>query len=295
MADISTISVNGTSYNIKDATARNRLVPTGGTAGQVLVKNSATNGDCKWDTLNIGPSDNQNWYLPTGLATSNVIAAYKFVGASSEDNALKNVVNASTCPLYNSGAIWNASTGFYFDNTLTKCEIRDWNQSSSECTINGASLSATIKSVVFGYRYATTPTNSQSSIGCCGKNLLYTRAWQGTTNYITYPAVGTYTEGTYLYKSAIEYKRGVLGGNFISSTSFNIYLNGMNIPLTAHSTKINLSNHDRYTVLGFQSARDSATKVPAYATAIVYYNVALTNAQHMELYHNIVALGGGLD
>lgn len=53
MADISTITFNGTVYNIKDDTARAAVagthgVPTGGTQGQVLAKLSGTNYDVAW-------------------------------------------------------------------------------------------------------------------------------------------------------------------------------------------------------------------------------------------------------
>ena len=62
MADISTITVNNTTYNINDATARNiHGIPTGGSAGQVLKKSSATNYDAAWATLSYltdAPSDN---------------------------------------------------------------------------------------------------------------------------------------------------------------------------------------------------------------------------------------------
>ena len=38
-----------------------------------------------------------------------------------------------------------------------------------------------------------------------------------------------------------------------------------------------------------------ATTIPAYVTALVFYNVELTASQHAELYENIKALGGGID
>ena len=294
MADISKIVLDGTTYNLKDTTARGKLgLPTGGTAGQVLVKESATDGDAGWYAPGSFPA-NPNWYRPNGITASNVIAAYKFVGASSKANALKNVVNSSTCQLYTTTAEWDVNTGFYFDKSLY-AGIQDWETNTSECTINNSTVAPTIKSVVFGYRYAIAPTSSQSSIGYIGYDkLFFTRVWQGTTNYINYPAIGYRDANTYLYKSAIEYDRGVLGCNYVSTTSYNVYLNGMAISLTAHSTKVNTGSYFGVNILGFQD-RDAANKVSAYATAIAFYNVALTAEQHMELYHNIVALGGGLD
>ena len=48
MADAAHISVNGRSISVKDQVARNRSLPSGGTAGQVLKKNSQNDYDAGW-------------------------------------------------------------------------------------------------------------------------------------------------------------------------------------------------------------------------------------------------------
>ena len=68
MADISKIkATNGTTYSLKDTTARARLVPTGGTAGQVVTKTASgygwadASGGGTVDTVNgISPDSNKN-------------------------------------------------------------------------------------------------------------------------------------------------------------------------------------------------------------------------------------------
>lgn len=260
MADISKIVLDGVTYNIKDETARAKLFPV-------------------------------TWYLPSGIASSNVVAAYKFVGASSEDAALTNVVNSSNYKLTKinngneivafSNDFWNASTG-----VLLQCSQALTNSSLAALT--------TIKSAVFGYRYTEEINTSKSSVGTSMKKILYTNGWQGSSNYLKC-AIGQNVTDTYLYKSAIEYDRGVIGGNFTSTSSYNVFLNGMNVPLTTYSVKINLSNQNTDIAIGQNGNRGSANVIPAYVTALVFYNVTLSASQHMELYNNIVALGGGLD
>lgn len=48
MADLSKLKVGGTTYNLKDATARGAMIPNGGSAGQVLAKKTGTDYDTEW-------------------------------------------------------------------------------------------------------------------------------------------------------------------------------------------------------------------------------------------------------
>ena len=48
MSDITQIQIGNTTYDINDAYARSKLIPSGGTTGQVLKKKSETNYDVEW-------------------------------------------------------------------------------------------------------------------------------------------------------------------------------------------------------------------------------------------------------
>ena len=313
MADLSKINLDGTTYSIKDTTARNKLgIPAGGTAGQVLVKNSATDGDASWCNPGMFPVYTK-WYHPTGVAVGDIVAAYQFVGAETEALALSNV-NDTT---YNTYALvksataptWEKEFGFYFPAGTylkTDCDNGEfrtaafpyeegamWSGGTDSMVYSEPNIE--IRSVVFGYRYDESPASSKCSVGSVvNNNMLYTRTWQGSTTYITYHTAGYLNSNYYFYKSATEYNRGVLGCNFNSGIDYSIYINGMNLSLTTHTAKITVGNHG-IMVIGQNPNRTAANTIPAYVTAIAFYRVALTKAQHMELYNNIVALGGGLD
>ena len=313
MADLSKIALDGTTYNVKDTVARNKIwLPTGGTAGQVLCKTGSASGSLSWHN----PDDlfpNSYWYLPNGIYKSNVVAAYDFVGASSETDALKNVnddtFNGELYELTNTGATFVRYNGFYFP-PASYLAIPDYNEFVGydiiESTMwdgsvyttfnyNGNRLTS-LQSVVFGYRYATSPAASKCSVGSVVSDyMLYTRTWRGSSNYYTYPTAGKCdSTSNKHYVSALEYDRGVLGCNFVSATSFDMFLNGMPLSLTQYAG-ITPSNH-KSMVIGQNTQRTTEnTTIPAYVTAIVFYNTVLTRAQHLELYNNIVALGGGID
>ena len=48
MPEVTQIEVKGKIYDIRDATARQRTIPSGGTTGQFLKKNSGTSYDASW-------------------------------------------------------------------------------------------------------------------------------------------------------------------------------------------------------------------------------------------------------
>lgn len=290
-------------------------VPNGGKTGQILVKQSDTDGDVGWYSQGVSPV-NEEWYLATGVNKANVVAAYKFVGADSETDAMTNLVNnysnwtAAPYPLTKSASpdspTWNTSTGFYFpSNTYLKTNCTHTSGTDDDGggfnTISGANTYGNelvvIQSVVFGYRLTKTLTK-MSSVGTTANNyMLYTMVGHGSqsTNWIPNPVIGKRIEDNQFMKAAINYERGVLGGTW--GTTNKIYLNGMNLSLTQHSGRISISNHITF-VVGQKPPRseeDNNYIVPAYITAIAFYGTALSAAQHMQIYNNIKALGGGID
>ena len=64
-------------------------IPSGGLTGQVLAKSSGESGAINWYNINLLPSD--KWYLPMGVTEDDVIAAFQFRYAESEDEAIKSI------------------------------------------------------------------------------------------------------------------------------------------------------------------------------------------------------------
>ena len=113
----STIAFDGTTESQfltkKGTWAVPQSIPDGGKRGQILVKNSDANQDVSW----YSPSDmptSSTWYLPNEITESNVVAAYKFVGAENENTALTNV-NTNTSYLLAKGkaAMGSSSSGYF--------------------------------------------------------------------------------------------------------------------------------------------------------------------------------------
>ena len=268
-------------------------VPRGGTTGQVLIKKSNSDYDADWYSMGSFPA-NPKWYLPTGVSESSVVAAYKFVGASSEAAALlpvsgntRNVLSKVNDPT------WAASTGFYFPpSAYLKTETSSFE--TEEIAEEGGEtwivpISVDFKSVVFGYRYAEVTSSQKGGIGIAHDDKIILSEHKEMQSCI----ILNHTNN-YWYKSALKKEQGVLGGNWIADNNYKIFYNGMPLSLTKSTNKTVVSNHYTNMVIGFNSNLGNNC-IPAYVTAIVFYNIQLSAAQHMELYENIKALGGGID
>lgn len=318
MADISKIIVDGTEYDIKDTTARAKLsIPSGGKTGQVLVKKSDTDGDVDWYSQDKFPAD-PNWFIPTGMSSANVVAAYRFVGAANEATAMKDLNGNDYYSLQKVNTFsgysvsWNQPRGMlfpagsylkigyegqtaggFYNVEFAEASEPSW-EGNPEWQYNFNSP-VTVTSAVFGYRYAESPASLKASVGIClDEHLFYTRTWQGgSTTYVEYPAMAK-ADSTAFYKAALEYDRGVLSGSWKSSSSFTICLNGMILSLTTQPNPLDRSRHG-YFVIGQNPNVNPENAIPAYVTAVAFYNQQLTASQHMEMYNRIKALGGGID
>ena len=315
MADISTISVNGTSYNIKDATARNRLVPTGGTTGQVLAKKSNTNNDVQWidgggsGVPNGGTTgqvlcklsdDNQdvgwrgvgnlpvgNWYLPAGILESNVIAAYQFIGMPSESVALTNINENRSYALAktDSSVTWNSANGIYIPGGtanksigLTNSDLSSM-ESSCYCIVMGFYHSGDWR---FNNGYGFAPRVKLGKTA--GSKKMLNLAYDGDGNTRTGPSA--FINNSYGGRYGTAVTHGVIGANF-TSNAVELYVDGAKISTTSVKETSAFNNE---IVIG----NDSHATAPndAYITAVVILNTALTAAQHVELSNYITALGG---
>lgn len=219
MADVSNLYYNGESYEIKDATARSRMlpaggstgyilkknsntdydavwgeyegrtsIPDGGTKGQILAKNSDSNGDVGWYSPGNTPSS--AWYLPQGIQEYHVMAAYQFVGRNLESQALVNVNHGMPLTLTKSSSsvTWSSEKGFFIPATANEGLINDILKESY----------ANIYSVAFGYSgLRTGQGDDQSSYqnkGAGGfvaneKRYLTLRGIKSNNTYLNYPTM----------------------------------------------------------------------------------------------------------
>lgn len=119
MADISKIKPNGatgTEYDLKDATARAAMIPSGGTQGQVLVKKTGTDYDTEWATDVEGN--------PSGSATSGDLTKIK-IG--------QNIYNVPDTT-YTSKAAQSGGTDV---SLVTTGEKYTWNEKVSKSSTAG--------------------------------------------------------------------------------------------------------------------------------------------------------------
>ena len=89
-------------------------LPSGGKVGQVLAKKSELSGVVGW--YNIDHLPTPDWFHPTGITDDDVVAAYKFKGADTIEDALKNVNNSEddfTLAQSSSEVTWSAANGFF--------------------------------------------------------------------------------------------------------------------------------------------------------------------------------------
>lgn len=288
MADISKININGTEYNIKDTEARNQgpSLPIGGTIGQVLAKNSDTDGDAGWYDLRNLPSD--KWYLPDGIVESDVIAAYQFVDRLNEAEALININEGTEYGLSKSGSdvVWSSTNGLFIPAA----------SSAGITNSNIVNNYANVNSVVFGFSNAN-PTTSKTVGGVIlhqSKFLLIGCTTNRSNWYKTFPYPSIpYDSSGKAYVGPDTIHNGVLSSDFVNK---KIYVNGTSISLTL--AKQNDGTSEPITGLSHYSSKkvfgqDSNSNVlSCYVTAIAFYNTILTNAQHVQLSDNIHALGG---
>ena len=325
MADISKIEVNETTYNVKDATARNRLVPTGGTTGQVLKKRSSTNndvvwgsvsgiptggttgqvltkkseadGDVGWYTPGSTPTGN-DWYLPTGLLESNVIAAYKFVGQESEASALTNVNNGTSYLLTKStGITWSSANGFYIPATAG---VGLYNASLNEQT-------ASVRSAVFSYHGYSMISPDDREVYMPGMYMKTANALSDASNWDNRKALAinwigdktvygifagtgnSETAGALAgARNSSQYSAGVLGCNYNGYGDVSLYYNGAGLSGTSASNYLSGASS---TTITLGQLDYGLYNTPYYVKAFVLFNTVLTAAQHLELYNSINALG----
>ena len=234
----------------------------------------------------MSPLRNPNrWYLVDGIDESNVVAAYKFKGAATVQEALTNVNEGTAYALTRTGSVvlatgkgllFPASTDCYINNegliaqasNITTCVFQYSDLSVAGVAVTaGACIFSNCKALFA--RYCTNRRASESIYEWSYHTLL--------RNASSYPALRT----------AKAYESGCLAADW----NYNkMWHDGIQQSLTTGDyTNVSGWGLGRvFTTCSF--THKSVTASPMYVTALVFYNCSLTDAQHVQLANQINAL-----
>ena len=271
----------------------NSSLPIGGMIGQVLAKNSDTDGDASWYNLRHLPYD--KWYLADGILESDVIAAYEFVNRLDEAEALVNINDGIKYPLTKSSnsITWSSNAGVYISNTQN---IRLYNDSL-------LSAYSTVYSAIFGFHGVNNTDNGSGkiiggillnkarrlTIGAFGSTI------DSSPDSYAIPSIniGDGTSNGQNYSHETFYNKGVIGGNWNTNES-ELFIEGYQRNITASPGYANYTiSNPLYGLLTqpILTTASNHTVYSYYVTSLVLYKVTLTKAQHLQLSDNIHALG----
>lgn len=223
-----------------------------------------------FETLSGAYRFNSNpWWLPTGIVSSNVIAAYQFKGAVDEANALLNVNNANVYPLSKVGtSTWNKNNGFTFAggvNGLTN---------SSLTTFNTVIVS-----------YSNVETSGSNVVTLISPRQLYTL--YAKAGYDTPPAYYKKTIGASYGSNELRYSNIIASNGIVAWTKNSasdigtLYYNGTTIgSLTGAGGAYKDSS---YATIGSSIPHSLLAYSGSTIQAVAFYNTLLTAAQIVEL------------
>lgn len=140
MSDITQIQVGSNIYDIKDATARIRSIPSGGNTNQFLKKNSNTSYDASWGDIVI-PEYNEATSTSSGLMSS--IDKIKLDGLKSYTATTTSIGSASVSTAISADNITGWSTGTLptLGNAITADNITSWSTGMlASATVDGENL-----------------------------------------------------------------------------------------------------------------------------------------------------------
>lgn len=171
MADISAvITTNGDTYNLKDATARESLVPSGGTTGQVLTKTASGYG---WADASGGGGE-EKIYLINRTSISALDKTFSEIYAAIEDGYL---------PVVYDNAVSSSST-----KTFYLCSY------ATSSTIYFVRPSPNTGYTKYLRLYSTGTLSETSQYGILSKSVtLYAANWDNGTYTISSPYIFTET------------------------------------------------------------------------------------------------------
>jgi len=211
------------------------------------------------------------WYLANGLTENDVIAAYQFAFAPSEADALVNINEGTKYTLRKGSAVrWRYCSGMDF----LEANQNVWVDNS---TIK--SMANNVKACVFGFHM------KNYAVGNMIGMYLTDSRWLGHNQHLTSGTQwGFVMNGGNGWRSTgWRSQTGILGCNFEANY---IYVDGVKYG----TSTINPPYGRGYGVLTYQ-AGDLGNASGMICPALVLYNKALTDAQHIEVAKNITDLG----
>lgn len=273
---------------IPSATAGQARRGGGYGAGFALeAKAAGAVGNVKSILAVLSPLRNPNrWYLVDGIDESNVVAAYKFKGVATVQEALTNVNEGTAYTLTKTdGVAWTTGKGLFFPATKNQ-------------NINNADLVAvgtTIISCAFGY--SDMSTGNVVTAGCTlqasakppryllAKGSVGTSAGVPTYLGAAMPQSASSTNAKYKVHNTTE---GCLSCDW---SSYAMWMDGISQSLATVSNYPTY-NSMWYTGRVFTTANNvgSSTLGTMYLSALVFYNCSLTDAQNVQLANQINAL-----
>jgi len=216
------------------------------------------------------------WWLPSGISESDVLAAYQFKDAISETYSYYNLVNSSAYLLSknNAGVTWTIDKGVFIP-AIRAAGLTGFNQGYVTCAI----------------RFSDVDVNANTEIGLTSpidNYYLMAKIANGYTTSIVYYKVPGFHKDANRYRSNESMSSGVLGYTWSLG---KLYQNGQlksttTIALSGSSTKYPVSIGNA-TAQGTPADRTMGT---VYIQAAVFYNVALSDAQHVELAEKMNAI-----
>ena len=226
-----------------------------------------------------------DWWCPTGVSTSSVLAAYRFKGAASESAALTDLsghgYTLAKGPNSSGTPLWSAANGFYVADSGI------WWQRLTNTTL----VTQDIQSLVV--RYANYPSliveeplcdaggkDGYAILRLSGGNG-YGEPWPGTSAIRTEkPYIVKDNSGNVLQAN----QKMVLTGTMGMTIKTAIYINGSAMTLTSYA----VANYPGKTQYGYLIPIPRAANLAIYAAA--YFSVSLTAAQHKEVHDAMMQL-----
>ncbi len=220
-----------------------------------------------------------DWWCPTGVAASNVLAAYRFKGAASESAATTDLTgHGYTLSKGGNGGSpsWSAANGFYITNTSIW-----WQRLTNDTLVTKAIRSFVIRYANFPSVISEYPLSDAA--GSTGYAVLYLsggrkdgEVWTGTSLVRTeYPFIVKDTGGNVLWAKGTKM---ALTGTMGMTIQSAIYLNG-NAMSTQSAYAAYSTGKANY---GYLIPMPQAANLSIYAAA--FFDVNLTAAQHKEVH-----------
>ncbi len=229
------------------------------------------------------------WYLTDGITEENVVAAYRFKGAATLQEALTNINDGTEYVLAaTSGITWTTGKGLFFPGVRAQY-------------INSSALvgmSSSIWSCAFGYsdmstgNVVTSGTTLAAAATTNPKYLLAKGSVHDSGGNPTYlnSAIPQSASKYYPKHNANVTERGCLSCDW---SAYKMWRDGL-----AQSTTSNNSSYPTYNA-GWTTGRVFTTTTQTnstivrgtmYLSALVFYNCVLTDTQHAQLAEQINAL-----